>query len=203
MPDPVAHVERVGGGFGSVAPPTDPEPRRKRRQKDVKSGFSPPARRGHVHEPLQRRRRPRTRQVRGVERLRRRHDPPGVRRAGLGRTAQTLRAGPRFVANASTHDEPRPRVDSDPWYELVAEKGSNIDPEHRCQPGSSVLACSARPARATFPASAGAQNSVTGRPRDALEGAGLARAPGAARAARRDTLMSSVTWRLRRNGRAE
>ena len=189
---PVAHVERLSGSFGSVTPPTDPEPRRKRRQKDVKSGFSPPARRGHVHEPLQRRRRPHTRQVRGVERLRRRHDPPGVRRAGLGRTAQTLRAGPRFVANASTHDEPRPRVDSDPWYELAAEKEINIDPEHRRQPGSSVLACSARPARATFPASAGAQNSVTGRPRDALEGAGLARAPGAARAARRDTLMSSV-----------
>ena len=201
MTDPVAQVKRVGGGFGSVAPPSDPEPRRKRRQKDVKTGFSPLARRGRVHEPLRRRRRPRTRQVRGVERLRRRHDPPGVRRAGLGRTASTLRAGPRFVANASAHDEPRPRVDLDPWYELVAEKEFNVDPERRCQPGSSDLACSATPARATFPASAGAQNSVTGRPRDALDWAGLARGPGGACTARRDTLTSSEMLQLWRNGR--
>ena len=29
MPDPVVHVECVGGSFGSVATPTDPELRRK------------------------------------------------------------------------------------------------------------------------------------------------------------------------------
>ena len=93
----------------AVRPRTAP----KRRQKDVKTRFSPLARRGRVHEPLRRRRRPRTRQVRGVERLRSRGDPPGVRRAGLGRTASTLRADPRFVAKTSAHHEKE--LDLDPY----------------------------------------------------------------------------------------
>ena len=53
------------------------------------------------------------------------------------------------------------------------------------------MACSATPVRATFPALAGAQNSVTGRPRDTLEGAGRNGARGGARTAFQTPSMTS------------
>ena len=139
------YAERVCSRVGRVEAATDPEPRRKRRQKDVKTGFSPLTHRDRAHEPLRRRRQPRTRRPRGVKRHSRRNDLPGARRAVLGRMASPHRAHPRFAAKTSGDQKPPPHIDLHPWYELVAEQSFRLVAKRRHQPRSPILRDLRRP----------------------------------------------------------
>ena len=98
-PDPRVYVERVCSRVGRVEAPADPEPCRKRHQKDVKTGFSPLTHRDRAREPLRRRRQPHTRRPRGVERQSRRNDPPGARRRrNRSNGAAPTEFGPQIIA---------------------------------------------------------------------------------------------------------
>ena len=119
------HVERVCSRVGRIKAPTDPEPRRKRHRKDVRTGFSPLTHCDRAHAPLRRRRQPHTRRPRGVERQSRRNDPPGARRrCNRSNGAAPTEFGPKIIAGVPTDRADAPsRSTTTPAKPIDADAG--------------------------------------------------------------------------------